>query len=64
MIAKTLGLADISDSIPWRSAFPEFVEEHIPSVALRGARKKEGPTQKELARRLAKVLNVSYKVFL
>jgi len=48
--AKSLGLVDVSDSVPWRKAFPEFAEESAPSVALRGARKKEGLTQKELAR--------------
>ena len=47
--AKALGLADISDSVPWRSAFPEFMEEYDSSVALKGARKKEALTQKELA---------------
>jgi DNA-binding XRE family transcriptional regulator len=87
--AKSLGLADVSDSMPWRKAFPEFAEEAAPSIALRGARKKEGLTQKELAHltgipqsnlsemengkrgigkelagRLGKVLNVSYRIFL
>ena len=87
--AKALGLVEISDSIPWRNAFPEFLEEGDSSVALRGARKKEALTQKELAeltgipqshisemengkrsigkalaKRLAKVLNVSYRIFL
>ena len=89
MKAKSLGLVDVSNSMPWRNAFPEFMEEYPPSVALRGARKKEGLTQneltkltgipqsnisemengrrsigKELAKRLAKVLNVSYRIFL
>lgn len=40
--ATSLGLVDVSDSMPWRNAFPEFMEEYPPSVALRGARKKEG----------------------
>ena len=48
--AKSLGLVDVSDLMPWRKAFPEFAEESAPSVALKGARKKEGLTQKELAR--------------
>jgi DNA-binding XRE family transcriptional regulator len=48
--AKAMGLVDVSDSVPWRKAFPEFAEESAPSIALRGAREKEGLTQKELAR--------------
>jgi len=87
--AKSLGLADISDSVPWRDAFPEFDDESIPSVTLRGARRKENLTQKQLAewtgipqshisemengkrpigkeraKRLGRVLNISYRVFL
>ena len=50
-VAKSLGLEDISDSVPWRDAFPEFDEEPTGSVALRGARRKENLTQKELAER-------------
>jgi len=34
----------------WRSMFPEFSGQPEYSVALRGARKKEGLTQAELAR--------------
>jgi DNA-binding XRE family transcriptional regulator len=88
-MARSLGLKQVSESIPWREAFPEFVGESEPAVALRGARGKEGLTQKELsersgipqshisdmengkraigkqrARRLAKALNVSYRIFL
>lgn len=37
--------AEESSSTPWREIFPKFA----PSVALRGARKKEGLTQKALA---------------
>ncbi len=48
-VAKSLGLVDVSDSVPWRELFPEFDEKSSPSVALRGARRKEGLTQKELA---------------
>ena len=87
--AKSLGLADISDSVPWRDAFPEFDDESISSVTLRGARRKENLTQKQLAertsipqshisemengkrpigkeraKRLGRVLNISYRVFL
>ncbi len=88
-VAKSLGLEDISDSVPWRHAFPEFDEEPSGSVALRGARRKENLTQNELAeqtgipqshisemengkrsigkeraRRLGRILNISYRVFL
>ncbi len=73
------------ESVPWEEVYPDFNG----SVALRGARKREGLTQKELsrlvgvsqthisemehgkrpmgkemARRLAKVLKVNYRVFL
>jgi len=48
-VAKSLGLVDLSDSVPWRELFPEFDEKSSPSIALRGARRKENLTQKELA---------------
>ena len=73
------------ESVPWEEVYPDFNG----SVALRGARKREALTQKELARlvgvsqthisemehgkrpigkdmarRLAKVLKVNYRVFL
>ena len=48
-VAKSMGLVDLSDSIPWRELFPEFDEKSSPSIALRGARRKENLTQKELA---------------
>ena len=73
------------ESVHWKEVFPDF----SPGVALRGARKREGLTQKELAegisvkqvhisqmenekrpigkemaKRLAKVLKVNYRVFL
>jgi hypothetical protein len=47
--ADTLGLKDVSDALPWRALFPEIGEESSPAVALRGARGKEGLTQKELS---------------
>ncbi len=47
--AKTLGLVDVSDSIPWRELFPEFDEKSSPNIALKGARRNENLTQKELA---------------
>ncbi len=48
-VAKSMGLVDLSDSIPWRKLFPEFDEKSSPSIALRGARRKENLTQKELS---------------
>lgn len=42
---------DISESVPWRDAFPEYGEKDTPGVCLRGARTKEGLTQKELSER-------------
>ena len=48
-VAKSLGIVDVSVAIPWRVAFKEFSDEPAPSVALRGARKRESLTQKELA---------------
>jgi ribosome-binding protein aMBF1 (putative translation factor) len=50
-ILRKLGFVDISDSIPWRDAFPELDEEPEYSIALRGARAKEGLTQAELAQK-------------
>jgi len=88
-VLKPLGFVDTSDTIPWREAFPEYSNEDLPGVCLKGARYKEGITQiqlakmigipqrhisemengkrpigKEMAKRLGKVLNMSYKVFL
>jgi len=84
-----LGFEDVTDSIPWRKAFPEYSDEQLPGVCLAGARRKEELTQKELAgmigvpqsnisemetgkrtigkkmaKRLAKITNVGYKLFL
>ena len=88
-VLKPLGFVDTSETIPWREAFPEYRDEDLPGVCLRGSRYKEGLTQKqlaemigipqrhvsmmengkrpigkEMAKRLGKVLNISYKVFL
>jgi DNA-binding XRE family transcriptional regulator len=77
--------AETIESVPWKEVYPHFSG----GVALRGARKREGLTQKQLAgllginqthisemehgkrpigkgmaRRLAKVLRVDYRVFL
>lgn len=84
-VLASLGAEDLKDSVPWEEVYPDF----NPSVALRGARKREGLTQKdladrisikqahisqmengrrpigkEMAKRLAKALNVDYRVFL
>jgi ribosome-binding protein aMBF1 (putative translation factor) len=39
------------DSVPWREAFPEYKDEDLPGVCLRGSRHKEGITQKQLSER-------------
>jgi len=46
---KTLGFVDMSESVPWREAFPEYQEQDFPGVCLRASRTKEGLTQKQLA---------------
>jgi DNA-binding XRE family transcriptional regulator len=79
------GVEQVKDSVPWEEVYPDFNA----SVALRGARKREGLSQEQLAqlvganqvhisemenskrpigktmaKRLAKALNVDYRVFL
>jgi DNA-binding XRE family transcriptional regulator len=49
---KPLGFVDTSDSVPWREAFPEYKDEDLPGVCLRGSRYKEGLTQKQLSERI------------
>lgn len=44
-----LGFVETEDAIPWREALPELTEEQLPGVSLKGARTKEGLTQKQLA---------------
>jgi DNA-binding XRE family transcriptional regulator len=44
-----LGFVETTDSVPWREAFPELTDEQLPGVSLKGARVKEGITQKQLA---------------
>ena len=46
---KPLGFVDMSDSIPWREAYPECSEEQLIGKALAGARYREGLTQMKLA---------------
>ena len=53
-LAKELGLIDTSegeteDFMPWREAFPEITDENLPGACLRGARYKEGITQRQLS---------------
>jgi DNA-binding XRE family transcriptional regulator len=46
ILASYGAIAEGSESVPWEEVYPDFNG----SVALRGARKREGLTQKELAR--------------
>lgn len=47
-LANEEGIADISDNVPWREAFPEFVE-NFAGTLLSGFRHREGITQQKLA---------------
>ena len=47
---KPLGFTEVSDSIPWREAFPDFDEDNSPGTCLAGARNKEDLTQSELSK--------------
>ena len=46
--ANEEGIADISDNVPWREAFPEFAE-NFTGTLLSGFRHREGITQEKLA---------------
>ena len=46
--AKEEGVAEISESVPWREAFPEFAE-NAPGTVLSGFRHREGMTQEGLS---------------
>ncbi len=46
---RALGFIPAEERLPWRELFPEYDDTPAGSVALRGARRKEGLTQKELA---------------
>ena len=46
--ARSLGLRDGSESVPIEEAFPGYGENPL-GMALRGARSREGVTQRELA---------------
>ena len=43
------GFREVSDAVPWREAFPWLTPETESGTALRGARRKEGLTQVDLA---------------
>jgi len=45
----SLGFAEVSDSIPWREAFPEESETELVGNILVGARNKAGMSQKQLS---------------
>lgn len=45
----SLGFTEVSDSIPWREAFPEASDQELIGSILIGARNKVGMTQKQLA---------------
>ena len=52
--ARDLGLIDTTEeetegSAPWREAFPDITGENLPGACLRGARYKEGITQRQLS---------------
>ena len=44
-----LGFVETADTLPWREALPELTEEQLPGTSLKGARTKEGLTQKQLS---------------
>ena len=46
---KKLGFVESTDSVPWREAFPDLTDDQLPGTSLKGARVKEGITQKQLA---------------
>ena len=47
---KRFGFVEEEQALPWRQAL-DLKDEDLPGLALRGARGKEGLTQKELAER-------------
>jgi len=48
-MARDMGVTEMRETVPWRELFPEFRGVAQWAVALRGARGKEGLTQKALA---------------
>ena len=49
-LLKQLGFQDVSDSIPWRDAFPDVKDTDLPGISLAGARRKEDLTQVQLSK--------------
>ncbi len=45
---RSIGFTGVDDAIPWRSAFLEFADNE-PGTILKGARLREGLTQKQLS---------------
>lgn len=50
-LLSVCGFTDVSDSIPWRQAFPDIADSHLPGVCLLGARQRENLTQVQLSQR-------------
>ena len=46
---KTMGFLDVGDAVPLRECFPDLQDQDFPGRCLRGARAKEGMTQRQLA---------------
>jgi DNA-binding XRE family transcriptional regulator len=46
---KPLGFVDLTDTVPWRDAYPEYSEEELTGKALAGVRYREGLTQVQLS---------------
>jgi DNA-binding XRE family transcriptional regulator len=44
-----LGFVETAETLPWREAFKDLTDEELPGISLKGARTKEGLTQKQLA---------------
>jgi DNA-binding XRE family transcriptional regulator len=44
-----LGFVETAETLPWREAFKDLADEQLPGISLKGARVKEGLTQKQLA---------------
>ncbi len=49
-VMKGLNFTEVSDSIPWREAYSDHIEQELTGRALRGARNREGMTQVQLAK--------------
>jgi predicted transcriptional regulator len=48
-LLKGIGYEDLTETVPWRDAFPEISEEDSPAICLRALRRRESLTQRELA---------------